>query len=107
MKFFHAADTTRRKMNRVGHLENEDGGLCRSEDGMCKTMCDYFTQLFQKLNGLRENVNKLVPSTIIGEDNDMLIAPFTAEEFKEATFSMQAYKFPDPDGFNPGFYQHF
>jgi hypothetical protein len=29
------------------------------------------------------------------------------EEFKEAMFSMQAEKCPGPDGFNPGFHQHF
>jgi len=94
-------------MNRVGHLEDEDGVVCRSEDGMRHIVRDYFMQLFQKSNRLRENVINLVPSTITGEDNDMLTAPFTAEEFKQANFSMQAYKCPDPDGFNPCFYQHF
>jgi hypothetical protein len=94
-------------MNRVGHLEDEDGVVCWSEDGIRHIVRDYFTQLFQKSNGLRENVIKLVPSTITEEDNDMLTVPFTAEDFKQATFSMQAYKCLDPDGFNPSFYQHF
>jgi len=80
-KFFHAAATTMRKMNIVGHLEDEGGVVCQFEDGMRHIMRDYFTQHFQKSNGLRENVIKLVPSTITGEDNDMSIAPFTAEEF--------------------------
>jgi len=37
----------------------------------------------------------------------MLTANFTLEEFKQAAFSMQANKCLGPDGFNPGFYQHF
>jgi hypothetical protein len=37
----------------------------------------------------------------------MLTTPFVIEEFKEAIFSMKPDKCPGPDGFNPGFFQHF
>ncbi|KEH37985.1 endonuclease/exonuclease/phosphatase family protein [Medicago truncatula] len=65
------------------------------------------SNLFQKSNGSRANVINLVPATITIEDNFMLTESFTLEEFKQAVFSMQADKCPGPDGFNPGFYQHF
>jgi hypothetical protein len=42
-KFFHATSTIRRKMNRVGHLEDEDGVVCWSEDGIRHIVRDYFT----------------------------------------------------------------
>nr|ABD33403.1 hypothetical protein MtrDRAFT_AC157777g24v2 [Medicago truncatula] len=51
-------------MNRVEYLEDEDGFVCQSEDGVQHIMCDYFTHLFQKSNGLRDNVIDLIPSTI-------------------------------------------
>ena len=37
----------------------------------------------------------------------MLTEPFSFDEFKTTAFSMQANKCSGPDGFNPGFYQHF
>ena len=36
-----------------------------------------------------------------------LTNPFQVSEFKEAMFSMHPEKCPGPDGFNPGFFQHF
>jgi len=44
---------------------------------------------------------------VTDEDNIQLTTPFRIEEFKETMFSMQSDKCPGPDGFNPGFYQHF
>jgi hypothetical protein len=70
-------------------------------------VCNYFVDLFQKTNGGREEVINVVPRSITGEDNELLTCPFHIEEFKKAVFSMQADKSPGPDGYNPGFYQHF
>jgi len=89
------------------HLEDENGFECRYEDGLKHITRNYFMHLFQKTLSLHASVINLVPTSIMGDDNDMLTAAFTLEEFKHATFSMQADKCPGPDGFNPGFYQHF
>jgi len=94
-------------LNKIEHLEDENGFECRSEDGLKHIARDYFMQLLQKSQSSRASVINLVPTSITGDDNDMLTATFTLEEFKQAAFSMQAYKCPWPDGFNPGFYQHF
>ncbi|MCI91427.1 RNA-directed DNA polymerase (Reverse transcriptase), partial [Trifolium medium] len=51
-------------------------------------------------------LNAVSPS-ISEDDNNALTAPFAIAEFKDAVFSMEADKCPGPDGFNPGFYQHF
>ncbi|MCI46067.1 CNGC5-like protein, partial [Trifolium medium] len=40
-------------------------------------------------------------------DNQMLTAPFTEEEFRQAAFSMHPDKSPRPDNLNPGFYRKF
>jgi hypothetical protein len=106
-RFFHAAATTRRKVNQIEHLEDSNGIVCNTIEGMKVIAKDYFADLFQKQSGEREIVVNAVTTGISMEDNDMLTAPFTITDFKEATFSMEADKCPGPDGFNPGFYQHF
>jgi hypothetical protein len=68
---------------------------------------NYFVDLFQKSVGGQEEVINAVPSMITLEDNEMLTCPFLIEEFREAIFYMQADKSPGPNGYNPGFYQHF
>jgi hypothetical protein len=67
----------------------------------------YFTQLFQKKQNVRGNVINLITTTINGQDNASLREPFTLEELKTTTFSMQADKCPGLDSFNSSFYQHF
>ncbi|PNX57454.1 ribonuclease H, partial [Trifolium pratense] len=74
---------------------------------MCLVAKDYFNELFHKQNSVRDPVISVISTTILESDNEQLTAPFTKEEFKEALFSMQSDKCPGPDGFNPGFYQHF
>jgi len=106
-RFFHAAATTRRNLNRIQHLQDNTGRICRNEDGLKSIARDYFVDIFQKTTGDRHNVIAAINSTITIEDNESLTAPFSMEEFKEATFSMQVDKCPGSDGFNPAFYQNF
>jgi hypothetical protein len=68
---------------------------------------EYFMNLFQQQNSERRRVVDAVNSSISLEDNNILTAPFSLAEFKIAMFSMEADKCSGPDGFNPGFYQHF
>jgi len=49
----------------------------------------------------------LLTPSISDNDNDLLTAPFTKAEFRDAIFSMHPDKCSGPDGYNPGFYQHF
>jgi hypothetical protein len=106
-RFFHAAASSRQKVNKIQHLQDNNGRICRDEDGLKGIARNYFIELFQRANSSRQNVINVVPQSITLEDNDALTAPFSLEEFKEATFSMQIDKCPGPDGFNPGFYQKF
>jgi hypothetical protein len=52
-------------------------------------------------------VIETIRHSVNNDDNTMLTAPFTKEEFRVAVFSMHPDKCPGPDGYNPGFYQHF
>jgi hypothetical protein len=104
-KFFHAAATTRRKMNRIDFLTDDNGVEHRSQEDMTVIVRDYFSTLFQKHASSREAVLNALSVSVTAEDNNNLTAPFTMEEFKDAVFSMQDDKCPGPDGFNPGFYK--
>ena len=53
------------------------------------------------------SVSVLLRSSIIEEDNVMLIAPFTAMEIKDVVFSMHPGKALGSDGMNPAFFQHY
>jgi hypothetical protein len=94
-------------INQIEHLEDSNGIVCNTIEGMKVIAKDYFADLFQKHSGERAIVVNVVTTGISMEDNDILTTPFTITDFKEATFSMEADKCPGPDGFNPGFYQHF
>ena len=106
-KFFHAAATSRRKVNRIEHLQNSNGTVCRKEEELQIIARDYISHLFTKLPSTRADVISKVATSISDDDNCSLTTAFTLEEFKTAAFSMQADKCPGPDGFNPGFYQIF
>jgi hypothetical protein len=74
---------------------------------LCEIARNYFDHLFKANTTLHEPVLSLITPKITQEDNDMLLAPITKDELKEALFEMHPDKAPGPDGFNPAFYQHF
>jgi len=63
--------------------------------------------LFQKKINNTTLVVDVIRHCITDNHNALLIAPFSREEFRDAIFSMHLDKCPGPDGYNPGFYQHF
>jgi hypothetical protein len=106
-KFFHAAATSRRKVNRINSLLDASGTLVTKDEDLCEVARAYFVDIFNKQNSIITPVINIVDQTIFQEDNNMLTKPFTMEEFKLAMFSMHPDKCPGPDGFSPGFFQHF
>lgn len=105
-QFYHAAKTSRKKVNIITSLTISYGETCTSNGGMCMIAKDYFTELFQKVLSSRKQVLHALSSTISKGDNDMLTVTFAYEEFKETIFPMHVDKCPSLDRFNPGFYQH-
>jgi hypothetical protein len=106
-KFFHAAASARKTVNRIKALIDDNNIECRNPEGMTAIAREYFSNLFQKQASARDEVLNVITATITTEDNEKLLEPFVLEEFREAIFFMEADKCPGPDGFNPGFYQHF
>jgi hypothetical protein len=106
-KFFHAAATSRRKVNHINSLLDPSGNLVTKDEDLCEVARDYFVDIFKKQNSIIDPVINVVNQSISPEDNIMLTEPFTMEEFKEAMFSMHPDKCPGPDGFSPSFFQQF
>jgi len=106
-KCFHASATSGKKVNHINFLDNDDGVRIAEEQGMRQVAKEYFETLFLESNSTRAPVVDIIEKVVSDDDNVMLTAPFQAEEFKDAMFSMHPDKCPDPDGFNPSFFQQF
>lgn len=52
-------------------------------------------------------VTGLIEPVVTDSDNNRLLAPFSANEFRRAILHMHPTKAPGPDGMNPAFYQKF
>ncbi|XVF67745.1 hypothetical protein PTKIN_Ptkin10aG0146800 [Pterospermum kingtungense] len=106
-KYFHAVANGHRKNKKIERLQDDNGQWINDKEGLSGIVKNYFNNLFAPSGSSYEPIIENVRAIITDEDNQLLLAPFTQEEFKEALFSMNPDKAPGPDGFNPGFYQHF
>lgn len=77
------------------------------EQGMCQVAKGYFETLFLESNITCAPVVNIIEKVVSDDDNVLLTTPFQSHEFKDAMFSMHPDKCHGPDGFNPGFFQHF
>lgn len=101
--FFHRHASTRRKNNFIQRIKDENGEWRQTGGEIQGVITKFFEQLFKSLGvdgklSSRETVNQ-----ITDDENEALISDVTAEEVKEAVFSMH----PGPDGLNLGFFQSF
>ena len=105
--FFHASTTYRKKVNRITSLDDDAGNKVTSEQGLKEVARNYFVNIFQQQASDFSSVIDVIHPSISVNDNDILTTPFTKAEFRDAIFSMHPDKCSGPDGYSPGFYQHF
>lgn len=106
-KFFHASATARKKRNKIQRLKVHNDVWVDSQQGLHDIAYSYFSNIYQARQCYCSPVISCLHRYISDDDNDVLTAPFTEEEFLRAVFDMHPDKFPDPDGLNSGFYQRF
>jgi hypothetical protein len=106
-KFFHASATARKMVNRRISLDDDVGNKVTSDCGLQEIARNYFVNIFQQKDSDFSSVIDVINQSISVHDNDILTAPFTKVKFREAIFSMHPDKCSGPDGYSPGFYQHF
>ena len=106
-RFFHSMASIRKKTNRIIRLKDTDGVWRDDGDEICDIALSYFTELFSFCDCEYDPAIACVKPAILSDDNEMLLAPFTIEEFCSALFQMHPNKSSGQDGFNSAFYQKF
>jgi exonuclease III len=109
-KFFHRTMIHRRHINRITHLENEQGNLIREHTQIEEELNRYYQNL---LTETKENRNEAItrvtshiPSLVTPEQNTALMRQITQEEVDQAAKDMPPGKAPGPDGFTTDFFHH-
>jgi len=104
-KFFHTQAVIRRRINKITGLNVEDTWYTDAST-LKREATKFFMHLFQCNDPCNPHSFQLnnIPSIGINM-HDHLLKPVTMEEVKDAIFSMQSYKAPGPDGFQPIFFK--
>jgi len=104
---FHASATTRKKVNRILSLDDDNGSKITNEQGLREVARQYFVDIFQKQGGDVSSVIDVINPSISALANEKLTAPFPEAKFRVAMFAMEPDKCSGQDGYSPGFfYQH-
>jgi hypothetical protein len=109
-KFFHRTMIHRRHINRITHLEDEQGQLIRDHERIEEELHRYYQTLLTENNEDRaaaiSRVTSHIPKLITPEQNAALNRPISKEEVDKAVKDMPPGKAPGPDGFTTDFFHH-
>jgi hypothetical protein len=86
----------------------DDTGVWKEGDQLKQHVVDYFSHLFssEDTEHVQEVLDTVQPR-VTEAMNDVLLAPFSAEEVKKALFDIGDLKAPGPDGLHAIFYKRF
>jgi len=108
-KFFQAYAKGRKCANTIWKLEDPDGRVENSFEGMARIGVSHFQNLFKaNTQATIEEVVRLAqmfPGFVNEEDNQKLNAEVSEEELKETLSSFQKDRSPGPDGWTIEFFQ--
>ncbi|KAK3221474.1 hypothetical protein Dsin_008499, partial [Dipteronia sinensis] len=107
-KFFHAKATASKKKNSIDCLVDTAGRSHNTEEGMARTVKDFFGSVFQSTSPSEQDIERASAGikTRVCDDSSMgLSSAFTADDVRTALFSLSPTKAPDPDGFQAIFFQ--
>jgi hypothetical protein len=106
--FFHRYASARRKRNFIKKLKDETDNWVEGTKNLKPLITGYFTQLFtSEVQDTDPTALQKIQPKVDDEMNERLLAPFTAEDVKNAMFSIGDLKAPGPDGLHAIFYKKF
>lgn len=103
-RFFHASASSRNKMNHIAALKADDGSLVSNHDDLCRLLKSYYVNVFSASDCINRHTQVPIQASISTEQNNMLTASLTFQEFTNAVRSMHPDKASGPDGLNPAFF---
>lgn len=106
-KFFHAAESRRKKRNHIHHLINNGGKVVENQSEMELLDVEYFKGIFAGSNSVVTQEVDHEERVITSSQNEKLTADITYEEFTRAVKPMHPDKSAGPDRFSPAFFQQF
>ncbi|KAK9940827.1 hypothetical protein M0R45_017468 [Rubus argutus] len=109
-KYFHRRASNRRRTNKVEGLFDENGVWREDDLGMEEVVTTYFQKMFSAGSVDQMCVDATLAAIqpcVTDSMNQLLCAPYSAEEVRVALFQMYPTKSPGPDGMPPLFYQHY
>ena len=110
MKFFHRTMVHHRHINRITHLEDEQGNLIKEHTQIEAELNRYYHDLLTETKADREaTINRVtshIPSMVTLEENATLMRHIMQEEVDQATKYIPPGKSPGPDGFTTDFFHH-
>lgn len=104
--YFQAVANQRSRKKRIDCLAGPTG-LVYDQEGMMKIAVDFYKNLFAEEPKPRVCLGPnfwQIENKVTKEENELLMAPFTEEEIKNAIFSCYAEGAPGPDGISFLFY---
>jgi hypothetical protein len=107
--YFQVVANQRNRKKRIPGLEGPEGWIEENE-AMLKHVVSFYKKLFGKEEDTRVSLGEDFweeEEKVSNLDNEMLEAPFSEEEVKEAVFGFYTEGAPGPDGFSFLFYQVF
>lgn len=109
-RFFHMTALKHKAANRISKLKNGENEIMKDEE-IGKEATNFFTSMLlvdHGLNGQFQNtIINFIPPIISKEQNKDLVVIPSEEEVREALFSFEGNKAPNPDGFLLFFFQTF
>lgn len=106
-KLFYNCINKRRKINEVVGIK-VNGEWKEEVTEVKKGVFDYFSSHYKSKELSRPSLARDFTNRAVSlEENNMLIAPFSEEEIKDAIWSCDCSKSPGPDGFNMNFFKEF
>jgi hypothetical protein len=108
-RYFHSVANGRHRKKLI-HSLVQDEGTIEGQENLKSYITNYYKGLFGSPDegnfSMDETRTDDIPQVSVAE-NDLLIAPYSEDEVKEAVFQMEHNKAPGPDGFPAEFYQNF
>ncbi|KAL9687729.1 hypothetical protein QQ045_032136 [Rhodiola kirilowii] len=109
-RFFHACANVRRRNSGIKLLQRSNGEYTSNPAEIKALIVNYYNDLFMSRQTIqKENIQahlNVIPCKVTSRHNEILLAPYTADEVTRALFQIDPNKAPGYDGFSAAFFQH-